>query len=181
MRPAPRRPRLEADARSSLDILPAVSQDPRRFAETARRDAETCGGYSGRSRPKFSNIMPPLARHQLPAELAQLVARGTHNPKVAGSSPALGTSAGPILRASLLARQYDFPMRTALLLALAALMIVPTVVDAGSPPAWRDCNGDGYRGITIAQLNPYPAWILLDPALCPPGSAWNDGTWVTEF
>ena len=34
--------------------------------------------------------MPDEANAHI-AELAQLVARGTHNPKVAGSNPALGT------------------------------------------------------------------------------------------
>ena len=66
------------------------------------------------------------------------------------------------------------------LLALALVVILPSVV-AGSGLPFRDCNGDGYYGMTVAGVNPYPAILLLNTAICPPGSAWNDGQWVTEF
>ena len=72
-------------------------------------------------------------------------------------------------------------MRLFALLMLATLLFTPTVVAGGPPPAFRDCNSDGYEGITFLQVNPYPSWILLDDTLCPVGSAWNNGQWVTEF
>lgn len=47
--------------------------------------------------------------------------------------------------------------------------------------AWKDCDRDGYVGSAETALFDYPASALLDDALCPPGTRFNEAGWVTEM
>lgn len=47
--------------------------------------------------------------------------------------------------------------------------------------AWRDCNRDGYIGLAESAVQDYLAKSLLDASVCPPGSLYNDGAWISEM
>lgn len=45
---------------------------------------------------------------------------------------------------------------------------------------WKDCNADGYIGQAEGALQDYSS-ALISPAICPVGSMFNDGQWVSEM
>lgn len=46
---------------------------------------------------------------------------------------------------------------------------------------WKDCNADGYIGLSDTSFAVYAAAIVDVTAICPAGGDFNDGTWVREF
>lgn len=46
---------------------------------------------------------------------------------------------------------------------------------------WKDCNKDFYIGHLESAMTEYPSALLSDTSVCPEGSAYNQGGYVTEF